>query len=87
MTGFLCPVCGFPDLYEPPHTLHDGASHESCPSCGFEFGYHDDDQGWTYGAWRTQWIADGMPWHADDEFRPDGWDPAKQLANVAAGPR
>lgn len=40
MSGHVCPVCGWGRLEEPP----EGASQsfEICPSCGTEFGFHDD---------------------------------------------
>jgi rubrerythrin len=44
-TSFVCPVCGFPDLTEQPRYADGGSSDEICPSCGFQFGYDDDDRG------------------------------------------
>jgi hypothetical protein len=76
---FMCPVCGFPDLHEAPRSPAGGGSYEICPSCGFEFGVSDDDQGYTYTQWRSKWIANGMPWMSIDMKRPDGWDPVSQL--------
>ena len=73
---FTCPVCGYPALAEPPY--------EICPSCGFEFGVSDDDQGFTHEQWRARWIAEGMPWWSGARHRPAGWDPAAQLRRVAA---
>jgi len=58
---YVCPVCGYPDLEEPP--LSDaGGSCEICYLCGFEFGVTDDDLGYTYEAWREHWIGLGMLW-------------------------
>ena len=86
MTGdrFVCPACGFAELEEPPRSLSGGGSYEICPSCGFEYGVTDDDRGFTYGLWRSQWIADGMPWRDFTEPPPD-WDPRRQLAALEDG--
>ena len=80
---FRCPVCGYPDLDEPPRTASGGGSYEICDSCGFEYGVTDDDRGFTYEQWRTQWVAQGMPWDADGLHpRPVDWDPKAQLASL-----
>ena len=63
--GYVCPVCGFPDLQDPPSSSRArGGSYEICPSCGFEFGVTDDDLGFTYDQWRQRWIGRGMPWES-----------------------
>lgn len=79
---YTCPICGYPDLAEAPRGPGGSASYENCASCGFEFGYHDDDQGFSYEAWREKWIADGMPWDSTSVPKPPGWDPAAQLRNL-----
>lgn len=77
---FMCPVCGYPALTEPPRSRSGGGSYEICPSCGFEFGVTDDDKGYSYEAWRNQWIQDGMHWDSEGvEPMPSGWDPEAQL--------
>jgi hypothetical protein len=85
--GYVCPVCGFPELDEPPRSpVSGGGSYEICPSCGFEFGVTDDDRGYTYDAWRRKWVAEGTPWtDAGVTEPPPGWDPRKQLRAVAPG--
>src|SRR5579875_2123221 len=75
---YTCPVCGFPDLTEPPRTPESGASYEICPSCGFQFGYDDESEGIDYATWRRRWVAEGMPWRSHNPA-PAGWDPAAQL--------
>lgn len=77
----LCPVCGYPDLQDPPRATPGGASYEICPSCGFEFGVSDDDVGYSYEEWRLEWVTDGMPWRSTRP-RPAGWDPADQIRAV-----
>lgn len=79
---YQCPVCGYPELTEPPRT-EDGGSYEICPSCGFEFGVTDDDRGYTYEMWRARWIEDGMRWwSAEIEPMPENWNPEAQLRNL-----
>lgn len=76
----ICPVCGHSGLEEPPRSaVTGGGSYEICPSCGFEFGVTDDDQGFSYEAWRNRWIADGMKWSSVWRSAPDGWNPNEAL--------
>jgi RNA polymerase subunit RPABC4/transcription elongation factor Spt4 len=79
-----CPACGYPGLTEEPHSPTTSAgSYEICPSCGFEFGVTDDDEGFSYEEWRQRWVHRGMPWDsAGIESPPDGWDPLKQLQGL-----
>jgi hypothetical protein len=79
---YICPVCGYPDLDEPPRSSSGGGSYEICPSCGFQFGVTDDDRGINYEEWRAQWIAEGMPWDRGSSPPPPGWDPVSQLKNI-----
>ena len=79
---YTCPVCGYPELVDPPRGPDGGASEEICPSCGFQFGYTDDDQGISYEQWRADWIAQGMPWSSVGIHPPSGWDPVQQLQTV-----
>lgn len=82
--GYICPVCGYPDLHEPPRSARTGGgSYEICPSCGFEFGVTDDDKGFTYDQWRQRWIDRGMLWEsAGVRPAPQGWDPRAQLQRL-----
>lgn len=79
---FTCPVCGYAGLDEEPRTASGGGSFEICPSCGFQFGVTDDDQGVTYEQWRHWWIEGGMVWDKARSEPPDGWDPVQQLARI-----
>ena len=77
---YICPVCGYDDLPEPPFT--DGLpSYGICPCCGFEFGFDDLAEGHTYEAYRNAWIHKGMPWFRP-ENKPAGWDSVVQLSRV-----
>jgi hypothetical protein len=80
----MCPVCGYPDLFDPAYD-GDLGSLEICFSCGYQFGYDDDDQHITHEQWRRKWIAEGMPWYGVAIKPPPGWDPHKQLLNVLSG--
>lgn len=79
--SLMCPVCGYPDLKEPPRSARTGGgSYEICPSCGFQFGVTDDDRGFSYDDWRQQWIEQGMSWDSEGlQSKPAGWDPETQL--------
>ena len=78
-----CPVCGYVGLEEPPRSATTGGgSYEICPSCGFEFGVTDDDQGYSYEAWREMWIASGMKWSSVGQPAPGGWDPRDALREL-----
>ena len=81
-----CPVCGFLQLTDPPRTPSGGGSYEICPSCGFQFGVSDDDQGWTYDKWRSRWIKEGMRWDRGRTEPPLAWNPIDQLARIGACP-
>ena len=86
MTGYICPVCGYPSLREPPRREGSGGSYENCESCGFEFGYTDEAAGFTYRQWRDKWVAEGMHWQQPDPRwpQPEGWNPRKQLDDFLA---
>jgi hypothetical protein len=80
MTGYLCPVCGYPHLFEMPWS--DGAaSDEICPSCGTHFGYEDVAGGDAaarqrrYRELRETWEAGGMSWFSQSSEPPPDWDP------------
>ena len=76
----LCPVCGFPNLTEPPRAKNGGASFEICPSCGYQFGVSDDDKNISYAQWRTKWRQAGMKWFSQQPA-PKGWA-AAQLKKI-----
>lgn len=80
---YICPVCGYPDLDDPPRSPSGGGSYEICPSCGFEFGVTDDDQGFTYAQWRAKWVDAGMPWQGYDMPKPLDWNPVAQLQRLS----
>jgi len=68
---YLCPVCGFDELDEPP------AMHMICPCCGTQFDYHDYVR--THLELRHEWIMSGAKWHSRHTLAPAGWNAIKQL--------
>lgn len=80
--AYTCPICGFPALERCPHPPQGGASDEICPSCGFQFGYDDDDRGISFEQWRENWIAKGMPWFSAGTKPTNGWSPVTQLSRL-----
>jgi hypothetical protein len=71
---YLCPVCGYDGLEEPPQDDF------ICPCCATQFGYHDYAH--SHAELRRNWIMAGARWFASWEGVPPGWDPIKQLRNV-----
>lgn len=77
---YVCPVCGYGGLQDPPRTPSGGGSYEICPSCGFEFGVTDDDLGLSYDSWRRGWLEQGYRWAAEGLMPPPpDWDGKAQL--------
>ena len=72
-----CKVCGWPEMEEDPYEMN-----QMCPSCLFQYGYDDDDQGFTYEQWREKWIKEGMKWRSSGKKEPENWDPKQQLLNI-----
>lgn len=79
-----CPVCGWDRLVEPPYDWNGSPSYEICPCCGFEFGFDDLANRFTFDSYRTVWIARGMPWY-DPSAKPPLWDAEAQLRRVVGG--
>jgi len=85
----ICPVCGYPDLEDPPWDENGGASDEICHSCGIHFGYDDDPYASgskgtkeeVYQRWRNVWISKGKFWSTGIK-PPENWDPVEQLKNI-----
>jgi hypothetical protein len=75
---FTCPVCYYVGMQDPP------MDYNICECCGTEFG--NDDEMYSYGELRAQWIAGGTKWFFGNP--PVGWNPWSQLlaANVGQLP-
>lgn len=83
--AWICPICGSPDQFDEPRSSREGEpSYEFCPCCLFQFGFHDDDQGFGYSEWRGRWISRGMPYGAEGDRPPSEWNPTAQLLSVLA---
>lgn len=79
---FICPVCGFDGLKEPPYNKDNQPSYEVCPCCGFEFGFDSSDTTEdSYKAYRQEWITNGAKWFVPVKKSKD-WDLNKQLENL-----
>lgn len=72
--NYQCPVCGFPNMEEPP------AEYAICICCGTEFGY--DDRRSTHEQLRQRWIANGAMWWSGDYPKPANWSAMVQLRNL-----
>jgi hypothetical protein len=84
--SYVCPVCGFDKLARPPVDEDGDGLYGICPSCGFQFGVTDDDEGFTYASWRAKWVSDGMTWDSwQIRPAPEGWDPKRQLEKLLGG--
>lgn len=83
MTTYQCPVCGFDGLEDPAYGTEGEPSHEICESCGFQFGFSDQSQGYTFEQWREAWVRDGCRWQSVGVPQPEGWNATEQLRNVA----
>lgn len=81
--SYICPVCGFPGLEDPPRDSQDNPSYEICPCCFFHFGFDDDSEQHTYQTYRAEWIAKGCPWKSIHIPPPLGWNPKTQLADLS----
>ena len=79
---YICPVCGYPELNKPPYGGSPDPSYEICNSCGFEFGYDDHSEGFTFQQWRQKWIEGGMVWWSTYRKPPENWNPAEQVSHV-----
>jgi len=84
MNDKLCPVCAF-EMVDGPRSFN------ICPSCGTEFGLHDENA--TIGELRAWWLSTGPRWHSTVIRQPVGWNPTMQLlrgttfnAHIAALP-
>jgi hypothetical protein len=72
MTHYTCPVCGFNKLEESPYD-NGSASFEICSCCGFQFGFDDDDQGYSFESYREDWIKRGFPFFSSHK-KPPIWN-------------
>ena len=79
--GYICPVCGFDALKEPPYDRQGASSYEICPCCGFEFGFDGADNQIVFTDFRRLWIKNGAQWFMP-KLKPKDWDLQRQLDNL-----
>ncbi len=90
---YKCFVCGYSGLSEQFYI--DGkfsSTFEICPSCGFQYGYHDLNGTGEYPesfkekyiiiSFRKKWIAGGMLWDKGSASPPPNWNPRDQLKEI-----
>lgn len=80
-TFYVCSVCGFDRLQGPLYK--NGIPNVSliCRCCGFQPCYDDTELGYTYEAYRNEWIQNGAEWFREEE-KPERWDLDIQLENI-----
>lgn len=79
---YICPACGYPELHEPAYDSNEVPSYEICESCGYQFGFTDDNLHISIKQWRDHWISNGMIWNKGRSLPPLGWNPSQQLLNI-----
>ena len=80
----ICPVCGYPELEEPPERF------SICPSCGTQFGDDDfvfdpRDYPNKLAELRRRWLDAGATWFDEFTPRPMNWSPYSQVAIEGVG--
>lgn len=81
---YICLVCGYDKLEKPQYNSHGDPTFVSCDCCGFESGFDDDDQGYTFETYRENWLRNNATWFFPDT-KPDVWDKntlVKQLKRI-----
>jgi hypothetical protein len=86
---YVCLVCGYNKLIDPPYNRDGYASYEICPCCGFQYGYDDHGNRYKHNSvvqniidiWRSNWIRSGCLWFSSRE-KPAEWNPKKQLEKL-----
>ncbi|MGG0821641.1 hypothetical protein ABE099_02090 [Paenibacillus turicensis] len=83
---YYCLVCNYDGLDEAPYSDVGTPSYEICPCCGFQYGYHDDDENDEkekhYIEWRQKWIKDDYRWRDESTLPSADWDPVEQLKRM-----
>ncbi len=77
---YVCVVCGY-DKLEVEQYNNRLPNFSVCKCCGFQSGYDDLDQGYTFAEYREKWINDGAKWFKPNEM-PSDWDLVKQLKKL-----
>lgn len=80
----ICPVCGWDGLIKPPYNKYGEPSYEICFCCGFEYGYTDGNNGFSFNTRRKKWIQEGYTFMSPERC-PKGWGKEmalRQMENV-----
>lgn len=77
---YICPICGYDRLDEPPRIDGYIPSHNICDCCGAEFGLDDCTQKQIEKN-RKKWIEAGCQWFYIEE-KPPNWKLEEQLKNL-----
>jgi hypothetical protein len=81
MTTYMCPVCGYDGLQEPPYDEKTGdPSFNICPCCGCEYGY-DDATDVAKEKFLKKWINGGAVWFNPD-LKPPDWNLKSQIKGI-----
>ncbi len=80
----ICPVCGYSKLSDTPYDECGFPTYIICPCCGFEFGFDDESNGFSFEEYRNKWIANGFVFF-NKKKKPHLWNInmlKKQLENI-----
>lgn len=83
-TTYICPVCGYNKLEEPPYDEFRYPTYVICSCCGFESGFDDESAGSSIAEYRQRWINKGFPFF-NNVKKPSNWNVRvmrRQLENV-----
>lgn len=81
--NYICPICGYDGLDEPPYDEFGFGSWEICSCCGFEFGIENENGASKslFDMLRKRWIEFGAKWKYPED-QPEGWNLELQLKNI-----
>ena len=79
---YICPICGYDGLEEPPYDEIGEASLEICPCCSFKYGFDDNNLWETFESFREKWFANNLDF-ADKNKKQKNWNVIKQLNNLS----
>ena len=80
----ICPVCGYTKLPDSPYDEYGYPTYIICPCCGFEFGFDDESNEFSFEEFRKNWIENGFLFFEKNK-KPPIWDIKelkKQLDNI-----
>ena len=84
MEKYICTICGYNGLTEPPRDENGRPSFETCNCCGTAFGY-DDKSDEHVISFRNNWIEQGGTWFSE-QSKPENWNMEEQLKNIGSTP-